>query len=371
MLFLRWMRIIAHLDMDAFFAAVEGRDNPQFKGLPIVVGAEPQEGKGRGVVSTANYLARSYGIKSATPISTAWRMSQAAQDKGNPPAVFLPVNMARYAEVSRKIMKIIAKYTPLVEQVSVDEAYLDLGVSHEVHEAKDPWAKAAEVAQRLKEEIKQEEDLTASIGIGPNKLVAKLASDLQKPDGLTVIKESEVLPKLGALSIRAIPGVGPKTEEKLGEMGVLTVLDLRALKREDLAEKFGKWGEDIWEKAWGRDESPVAEEPAPAKSIGEQETFQTDTLESGPIFARLEELVDRVWKRFKESGFKSFKTITVTVRFEDFETKTRAHTGKTAHKTRGAIKQEALKLILPFLDARENPKGKAIRLLGVRVEKLA
>ena len=364
------MRIIAHLDMDAFFAAVEERDNPQFKGLPIVVGADPKEGKGRGVVSTANYLARGYGIKSATPISTAWRMSQGAQDKGNPPAVFLPVNMSRYAEISQKIMKIISRYTPLVEQVSVDEAYLDMGVNHEIHQAEDHWIKAAEIAQKLKEEIKQQEDLTASIGIGPNKLVAKLASDMQKPDGLTVIKEDEVLPKLGALPIRAIPGVGPKTEEKLGEMGVLTVLDLRVLKKEELAEKFGKWGEDIWEKAWGRDESPVAEDPTPAKSIGEQETFQTDTLDSSLIFTLLEELTGRVWERFQESEFKSFKTVTVTVRFEDFETKTRAHTGKKIYKTKSEIKQEAMKLILPFLDARENPKNKSIRLLGVRVEKL-
>ncbi|HEB14003.1 MAG TPA: hypothetical protein ENI09_01150, partial [candidate division WWE3 bacterium] len=165
------MRIIAHLDMDAFFAAVEERDNPHFAGLPIVVGADPENGRGRGVVSTANYKAREFGIRSATPISTAWKMAKAAKEKGEPETIFLPVSMNRYKEVSGRIIKLVRNLVPAVEQVSVDEAYLDLNSSTKVRNSKNPRGEALKICQKIKKKIQKEEGLTASIGIGPNKLV--------------------------------------------------------------------------------------------------------------------------------------------------------------------------------------------------------
>lgn len=350
--------------MDAFFAAVEERDNPQFKGLPIVVGADPRGGKGRGVVSTANYKAREFGIRSATPISTAWRMARAAEEKGEPETVFLPVGMTRYQEVSAKVMETVAESVPVVEQVSVDEAYLDLTFTGSYKEAKD-------LCKKVKKEIKKKEGLTCSIGIGPNKLVSKIASDMQKPDGLTIVKEEEAEEFLASLPIRTIPGIGPKTEIKLKAEGIHTVEHLRKIPKKKMQDNFGKWGLDMWQKAHGIDESPVSSKAEPPKSIGEQETFSQDTKDSGTVFERLNGLCKRVIKRFHSSEFRNYKTVTVTVRFADFETKTRTRTLPRPASSLATLKRESMKLILPFLDKRENPKGKLIRLVGVRVEKLS
>ena len=174
------MRLIGHLDMDAFFAAVEERDHPELEGLPIVVGADPACGKGRGVVSTANYKARVYGIHSAMPISQAWKLSEAARRRGLPPAVFVRGHYRRYAEISDRLMSVLRRFAPVVEEAGIDEAYFDLSFAG-TYEA------AAEICRQIKQEIKSREGLTASIGLGPNKLVAKIASDFQKPDGLTVV----------------------------------------------------------------------------------------------------------------------------------------------------------------------------------------
>src|SRR3989344_8900142 len=164
------MRIIAHLDLDAFFAAVEERDKPRLKGRPIVIGADPEDGKGRGVLSTANYAARKYGIHSAMPISHAWRLAKEAEKQGQEPAIFLTGSYERYGEVSDKIMAIISKYSEHIEQASVDEAYIDLSYAQD-------FIKAAEICRQIKKEIKSKEKLTASVGLAPNKLIAKIASD--------------------------------------------------------------------------------------------------------------------------------------------------------------------------------------------------
>lgn len=357
------MRIIAHLDMDAFFAAVEERDNPQFAGKPIVVGADPINGRGRGVVSTANYKAREYGIKSALPISHAWRFSQAAKRRGEPEAVFLPVDMAKYQQVSQKIMEIIRQFAPVVEQVSVDEAYLDLSFAKSYEHAK-------EICQKIKAAIKEKQSLTSSIGLGPNKLIAKIAADFKKPDGLTVIKAEKVGDFLEPLSIRVIPGIGPKTESKLNVLRIKTIKDLKRIPKEQMEEMFGKWGIAMWERALGIDESPVVSVAEPAKSISEQETFQQDTLDPNIIFERLNELCQRMITRFKPSGFKSFGTVGIAVRFADFQTVTRVRTLDAPASSLTTLKREVTRLILPFLDKRENPRGKPIRLLGVRIEKL-
>ena len=355
--------------MDAFFAAIEERDNPQFKGLPIVVGADPKGGRGRGIVSTANYKAREYGIRSALPISKAWLFSEEAARKGKPRAAFLPVDFDKYSRVSEEIMAIIHGYSSVVEEASIDEAYLDLSLAGSYERAK-------KVCEKIKKEIKEKERITASIGIGPNKLIAKIASDSQKPDGLTIIGSDDettcrelVERFLEPLSIRKIPGIGPKTEARFHALEIKTVKDLKKFSRKQLEEMLGKWGIELYEKVRGRDESPLQEVWIP-KSIGEQETFEKDTLNADFIFSRLKVICQNVFRRFSESGFQSFRTITVTVRFADFQTFTRSQTLSVPTNTAQILQFESMKLLTPFLDKRENPKNKPIRLIGIRVEKL-
>lgn len=356
------LRIIAHLDMDAFFAAIEERDTPAFRGVPLVVGADPLGGKGRGVASTSNYLARAYGIHSATPISVAWRLSETARRRGRPPVTFVSVDMPRYLRVSEAVMGIVRRFIPTVEQASIDEAYGDLSFV-ESYEA------AESLCGTIKEMIKKEERLTASVGIAPNKLVAKIASGMQKPDGLTVVRTDEVEAFLAPLPVRAIPGIGPKTEVRLAKQGIKFVKDLRSLTVIQLETLFGKRGRDLYQRIRGQDSSPVEEYSEP-KSIGEQETFSVDTLESQVLLTTIRELAQGVMERVRHEGFRTFRTIVLTVRFADFETRSRSHTMVQPADDLETLHREGLKLLLPFLDRRENPHRKRIRLLGLRVEKL-
>jgi len=356
------MRIIAHIDMDAFFASIEERDNARFRGLPIVVGADPEGGKGRGVVSTANYKAREYGIRSALPISKAWEYSERARHEGKKPAIFLGVNMKRYAEVSARIMGIVEQYSKKYEQASVDEMYFDL--SH-----CDNFLEAKKICDKLKKEIRDKEHLSCSIGIGPNKLIAKIASDFEKPNGLTLVPGDIAEAFLEPMSIRKIPGVGPKTEVALRTKNITTIRELKALSLSELKKMLGNFGGDLYKKARGIDTAEVVEEYE-TKSIGEQETFMKDTRDVNIITEKMNVLCASVFKQFKRSEFTSFRTIAVTVRFQDFETKSRAHTFREPAMELSMFQFEALKLLLPFFDARENPKRKAIRLIGVRIEKL-
>ncbi|MCK9377073.1 MAG: DNA polymerase IV [Syntrophobacterales bacterium] len=356
------MRIIGHLDMDAFFAAIEEREHPELRGRPVVVGADPEGGHGRGVVSTANYPARVFGIHSAMPISRAWKLAEAARRRGQPATVFVRVSHRRYGEVSEKIMAIVRGHAPVVEEASIDEAYFDLSFAGS-------FAGAADAARRIKAEIKAQEGLTASIGIGPNKLIAKIASDFQKPDGLTVVTEAEAEDFLEPLPVRKIPGIGPKTEQSLARLGIKTVRDLKRFTPEELQDRFGKWGTELYERIRGRHESPLVTEWEP-KSVGEQETFAKDNLDLGFIFDRLWELCRGVWRRFGAEGFQTFRTVVVTVRFADFDTSTRSYTLAQPAASPRLLTFEAMKLLMPFLDRRENPRGKLIRLIGVRVEKL-
>lgn len=355
-------RMIGHLDMDAFFAAVEERDHPQLKGLPLVVGADPKDGKGRGVVSTANYPARSYGIHSALPISHAWRRSEIARRQGKPPVVFLRPNFERYVEVSGRILTMVRRRVSVIEQSGIDEMYFDLSMAGSLEKAK-------EICRAIKHDLVAEEHLTASIGIGPNKLIAKIASDFHKPDGLTVVEERDAETFVAPLSVRKIPGIGPKTEEFLHQQGISLVQDLKRFSREELQGMFGKWGPELYEKVRGRDDSAI-HEAYEVKSVGEQETFEEDTRDSNVIVERLRRMCDHVVRRLTEAGFSSFRTVVVTVRFTDFETKSRSHTLAYPTGSRKDLEVEAIKLLLPFLDRRENPRLKLIRMIGVRVEKL-
>lgn len=349
--------------MDAFFAAIEERDTPRFKGKPIVVGADPMGGKGRGVVSTANYAARKYGIHSAMPISIAWRLAEVARKRGEPTAIFTGGHFEKYGEVSTEIMNIIREYTSLVEESSVDEAYFDLSFA-------ESWEYAKEIVQKIKDEIKKKERLTSSVGVGPNKLIAKIASDMQKPDGLTVVMDEQAEKFLESLPVRKIPGIGPKTETLLAERGVKTVKDLKKWKREELIERFGVWGDELYDRIRGKDESPIVLEYE-TKSVGEQETFPEDVADASKITEAMRVLSDGVWHSFGKlkDDKKYFRTVIITVRFADFETKTKSHTLKSVPESAGELYFEAMKLLLPFFDRRENPKHKKFRLVGVRMVK--
>jgi DNA polymerase IV (DinB-like DNA polymerase) len=348
--------------MDAFFAAIEERDHPEFQGLPIVVGADPAQGQGRGVVSTANYAARHYGIHSALPISTAWRLSERAKGQGKPGAVFLGVNHRRYREVSARIMALVRRHSPLVEEASIDEAYFDLSDAGS-------FDRAAAICRQIKKEIQDQERLTASIGLGPNKLVAKIASDFQKPDGLTVVTPEEAEGFLAPLPVRKIPGIGPKAEQRLARQGLKIVRDLKKFSPEELQGWFGKWGPELYERVRGRHEAPLREEYEP-KSVGEQETFGVDTRDLQFLFDRLLHLCRHVRQRLLAEGFKTCRTVVVTVRFADFATHSRSQTLAAATASLERLQFTAMKLFMPFLDRRENPRRQLIRLLGVRLEKL-
>ena len=358
-------RIILHIDMDAFFPSIEERENPHFQGKPIIVGADPKEGKGRGVVSSASYEARKYGIKSGMPISKAWKLC--------PQGIFLPVNMELYQKVSNEIMEIIKQYSPKYEIVSLDEAYLDLTeyskillnikMFSEKTGLEISYKKAEELAKKLKDEIFKKEKLTSSIGIGPNKTIAKLASEKAKPNGLKIVKPEEVENFLAPLAVNELPGIGPKTTEKLKAIGINTISELKSLSKEKLVEMFGKVGEFFWQKARGIDQEPVSQKEI-IKSVGRQITFEKDTRDPKLIFEKFDQLIMEVYREIESQNF-SFKTITVICRYLDFETHTKSKTLEKPSKDFSILKREAKKLLLKFI--MEN--FKLIRLIGLRVKK--
>ncbi len=358
------MFIIAHIDMDAFFAAVEERDKPWLRGLPVVVGADPSGGKGRGVVSTANYAARVYGIRSALPIRTAWECSERARREGKPSTAFISPNFGLYKGISKKIMRIAREYTHALEQTSIDEAYLDFSHLRSFKHAK-------EAARSMKSEIRRKTGLTSSVGIGHNRMIAKIASDLRKPDALLVVKPSQVDSFLSPLSVRVLPGVGRKTEELLKRQNIKTVQDLRKYSWEVLENTYGSQGFDLYQKARGIATELITPEGGGAqKSIGEHETFMEDISDFRFAIERISQMAVDITKRLKDKGFVGFRTIVVTVRFSDFETKNRSITVKEPLYTEHHLIQKSLKLIIPFFEKKENPNGKAVRMLGLRIEKL-
>lgn len=348
-------KIIAHLDMDAFFASVAEVDHPWLKGLPIAIGSDPEGGIGRGVVATANYPARKYGIRSALPIQKAWKFSEEARLRGEKQVNFLVPNSKRYSEMSKEVFDIVQKYTKKMQITSIDEVYFDLSYTKS-------FKKATEVANKIKKEIKRKTKLTCSIGIAPNKMIAKIASDFQKPNGLTVIKESEVFNFLGPLSIRTIPGVGPKTEIKL--RNIKTIGDAREFAWEELYKLLGSYGFDLYQKVRGIGSDEIEEESI-RKSIGHHETFYEDTNDMKFVFGILENMSEKILVQMKRKGFKDFRTIVITVRFSDFETHTRSIT-----VDKPDLYMKAIKLALPFFDTSENPKKKQIRMIGLRIENL-
>jgi DNA polymerase IV (DinB-like DNA polymerase) len=339
-------RIIFHMDMDHFFTAVEERERPEYKGKPVVVGADPKEGKGRGVVSTSNYEARKAGVRSGMPISRAWRLC--------PEAIYLPPNFPLYIKVSNEIMEIARKYADKFEPWGIDEAFLD--VSAKVKN----YAEAEALAKQLKSEVKEKEHLTCSIGIGPNKLIAKIASDYQKPDGITIVREDEAEAFLAPLPVRKLLWVGRKTEAKLKKRGINTIGDLARYDPTMLAEAFGVMGTQMHLMARGIDRSEV-EARTEVKSISHETTFEEDTDDAEAVLKALDALAAEVSKEVTAQKL-FFKTVTVKVRYENFETHTRSKTLAFMTNRLQDLQKTARELIKPYLT-----HDRKIRLIGVRV----
>jgi DNA polymerase-4 len=335
---------ILHVDMDAFFAAVEQRDRPELRGRPVIVGADPQGGRGRGVVSTASYEARRFGVGSAMPISRAWRAC--------PHAVYLAPDMERYARESDRVMDILRRVTDLVEPVSIDEAFLDVTASERA------LGPGEALARRIKEDIRSETGLTASVGVATSKLVAKVASDMRKPDGLVVVPPGGEATFLAPLPVHRLWGVGPRMEESLAKLGVVTIGDLAALDPARLERRLGTHGQDLQRLARGDDPRPVVGKGEEAKSLGQEHTFDHDTDDSERLRAMLLSLCDAVARRLRSHGLAA-RTLTLKYRDETFRTRTHAHTLGVGLDSGNEIFE-----VISALFA-EVHRGHKVRLLGV------
>lgn len=342
-------RIIFHVDMDSFFTACEVRERPELKGKPIVVGADPRHGHGRGVVSTASYEAREYVIHSGMPISKAYKLC--------PTAVFLPVNFGLYWTVSNNIMQILRRYADRFQQTSIDEAFMEVtGKVKDYNEAKS-------LALLIKKEILEKEKLTCSIGIAPNKLIAKIASDINKPDGITAVKPEEIKEFLYPLPAGKLYGVGKKTEAVLSEMGIETIGDLARHDVQILQDQFGKIGALMHQMANGIDESDVVEE-AGIQSLGREVTFDEDTNDILLLNEALDEIAEDVYSAMIDTGY-SFRTVTLKLRYENFETHTHQKTLLRPTADVNALKDTAKELLSYFLESK-----KKVRLIGIRLSNL-
>ena len=349
--------------MDSFFASVEERNRPYLKGMPIAVGSDPEGGMGRGVISTANYPARAYGIRSATPIRLAWKLSEDARKKGLPPVTFIEGDYHKYEGASKEVFSIIKKRFSHVEQIGIDEGYIDC-TSYK------SYAKAQRAMQELKSMIRKKTGLPCSVGIAPSKMFAKIASELEKPDGLVVLTPKRVAVLLPTLSIGTLPGVGRKTEEVFLRKGIKTVADARKLQWDELVDLFGTHGFSMYERIWGTDDRKVESEKADAKSIGDEITLRHDISDFKESLPIIEKEAATLIARMKAQGFVGAQTVTCVVRLSDFTTFTRSVTAQEMVCDQKSLSTIAIKLILPSFDKRDNPRRQKIRLIGLRLTKL-
>ncbi|MBI3864074.1 MAG: DNA polymerase IV [Planctomycetia bacterium] len=334
--------MILHVDMDAFYASVEERERPELVGKPLIVGGTPQ---GRGVVAAASYAVRKFGVHSAMPTSTALRLC--------PHAILLPPRMGFYAEVSEQIRAILERYTPLVEPLSLDEAFLDVTGSRLL------FGTAVEIGRRIKREILEGVRLVASVGAAPNKFLAKIASDLKKPDGFVVVDPDRVHEFLDPLPVGRLWGVGRATGQALEQLGIRTIGDVRAMPLETLQQHFGKSGEHLWQLAHGLDDRPVVPDRE-AKSISHETTFAVDLDDRDALRAWLMELTEQVGRRLRRHDLRG-RTVQLKVRFADFHTITRPKTLQEPTNITGEIWRTAAELLESCLA----PRPQRIRLLGV------
>ena len=331
--------MILHIDMDAFYASVEQLDNPELRGECVIVGGTSN----RGVVSAASYEARKLGVHSAMP---AFQARQKCPD-----GVFLHPRMDRYKDVSRRIMAILRDFSPLVEPVSIDEAYLDISGSQRLYG--DP----IETARQIKQEIKETVGLTSSIGLAPNKFLAKIASDMDKPDGLTVIMPEQVAAFIDALPIQKVPGVGKKTAAQLTLMGIDTLGDVHKFSEKTVLEKLGKFGRRLIQLASGIDPTPVTPH-SPHKSISTERTLSENTSDKKLLKQHLLKQSEEVARQLRKAGVRA-RTVTLKIKYADFTLVTRRTTLKTPTRSSKTIHQHAAKL----LDAYKLPQP--LRLIGV------
>ena len=339
-------RKVIHVDMDAFYASVEQRDDPSLRGRPVAVGGS----RARGVVAAASYEARIFGVRSAMPSVTAIRRC--------PDLVFVPPRFDVYREVSQQIRAVFARYTALIEPLSLDEAYLD------VTQDQAGLGSATAIANAIREAIRAETGLTASAGVSYNKLIAKLASDQNKPDGLCVIPPTHGAAFVASLPVKRFHGVGPVTARKMEALGILTGQDLRDRPLEFLQRHFGSYADYLYGAARGVDHRPVRAHRI-AKSVGAERTFETDLSDRAGLQAALERVVDAAWSRINRSGV-SGRTVTLKMRHSDFRTITRARSA--AHPI--ADRAEFLAIGLELLD-QQLPVPLGVRLLGLTLSGLA
>ncbi|UCB46200.1 MAG: DNA polymerase IV [Spirochaetota bacterium] len=342
-------RTIVHVDMDAFYASVEQLDNAEYRNKPVVVGADPKNGKGRGVVSACSYEARNYGIHSAQPISRAYGLC--------PHAIFLRPRFKRYTEISNKVMEILEGFSPVLEQISIDEAFLDCTGTQKL------FGSGEEIAKVIKEKIQGETGLTASVGVAPNKSVAKICSEIAKPDGLMVCLPGMEKEFLEDLSLSYLWGAGKKTIRKLEGMGFSRIGEVGRSDREMLEKGMGKMGLHLWLLANGIDEREVITRHS-RKSISEEITFQKDTDDGELIERVLFQIADRLTRRMRDLRIAG-RTITLKIRLEGFETFTRSKTLERAVSSMSTVRDEATRLFRLF--EREHKK---VRLIGIGVSNL-
>lgn len=343
-------RLIVHVDMDAFYASVEEADHPEYRGRPLIVGADPKGGQGRGVVAASSYAARVFGVRSAMPVSRAYRLC--------PGGIFVKPRMERYIEVSRQVFAIFRRYTDLVEGLSLDEAFLDVTGSALL------FGDAPTIARRIKEEIKRETGLVCSVGVAPSKFVAKIASDIKKPDGFVVVEAGETLAFLWPLPVTRLWGVGEKTAEALWRRGLRTIGDVAALSQSDARAMLGEHGLQLLALARGEDEREVVPDQA-AKSVGAETTFDEDTADRETLERTLLALADRVAARLRREGVLA-TGVTLKFRDESFHTVTRALTLNEPTDVTGNLYRAGLALL-----ERTGWHGeRKVRLVGLTGHKL-
>ena len=342
-------RAIFHVDLNAFYVSVEVKDNPSLKGLPVVVGADPEGGKARGVVMTCSYEARKLGLKSGMPISTAYRLA--------PNAVYLPPRWERYADVSNQVMALLRGHADKFEQTGIDEGFLDVSDrTKNVEEAKD-------LAMAIKKEIRDSVGITCSIGVAPNKSLAKIASDRQKPDGLTVVPFDDPKGFLAPLPVAVIPGVGPKMQAFLKEKGIATVGELQKVSGQELMKWFGKTGVWLWGVIQAEERLAVFERDM-MKSMSVERTFDEDVEDFEKVYAQADLEARELAERVRDDNV-TFKVVGVKIRFKGFQTFTRETTLTGFTDSEEALRHEARVLLKEF-EAKKRP----VRLVGVRVSRL-
>ncbi|MBA7532165.1 DNA polymerase IV [subsurface metagenome] len=343
-------RLILHCDLDSFFASVEIRDNPEYKGKPVIIGADPKEGKGRGVVSTCSYEARVFGLHSGMPISQAFKRC--------PHGIYLRPNFEKYHEASKAVMGIIKRYSSLFQQVGIDEAYLDLTEICSNHR------EVRKIIESLKNEIYEKIGITISVGCANTKSLAKIASDYNKPNGITILKPETFKEFLKDMDITRIPGIGKKTKVYYYKKGIRKIGDILNTPLNKMVRLFGKSGKWVWKVVNGLDMREVREFEGERKSISKERTFYEDTNDYKFILSKLEDINERINKKIIKHNI-YYRTITLKIRLEGFLTYTRSKTLPHPIQDKAKVMKVILELYQEFLNS-----GKKIRLVGIKLSNL-